>query len=66
MSSTARGNHESPNIYTQEKQVVTSSVKSVGGTTLGLVGETLMGPAFQPIPISTYKEFQTYFVVIAL
>ena len=61
MSSTARGNHESPNIYTQEKQVITSSVKSVGGTTLGLVGETLMGPAFQPIPISTYKEFQTYF-----
>lgn len=61
MSSTAKGNHNSPNIYTQENQVISTSPISVGATTLGLVGETLMGPAFQPISISNYKEFQTYF-----
>jgi hypothetical protein len=61
MSSSARGTHNSPGIYTQETQVATATNKSVAATTLGLVGETLIGPAFQPIPISTYKEFQTYF-----
>lgn len=61
MNSTARGNHDSPNIYTREIPVASTATKSVGATSLGLVGETLMGPAFQPIPISNYKEFQTYF-----
>lgn len=61
MNSTARGNHDSPNIYTREIPVASTATKSVGATSLGLVGETLMGPAFQPIPISNYKEFITYF-----
>lgn len=61
MNSNARGIHESPNIYTREIDMSNYSSKALGVTTLGLVGETLIGPAFQPIPISTYKEFQTYF-----
>lgn len=61
MNTNARGIHESPGIYTREIDVSSYSSKSIGATTLGLVGETLIGPAFQPIPISTYKEFQTYF-----
>lgn len=61
MNSTARGTHTSPNIYTQEISLTSSSSKSLGATTLGLVGETLIGPAFQAIPITSYKEFVTYF-----
>lgn len=61
MNSNARGLHESPNIYTREVDISNYTSKSLGLTTLGLVGETLIGPAFQPISISTYKEFQTYF-----
>jgi len=61
MNSTARGTHESPNIYTREIDVSSYVAKSLGITSLGLVGETLIGPAFQPIPISTYNEFKTYF-----
>ena len=61
MSATARGNHTTPNVYSQEIQVQTYSPKSIGATTLGLVGETQIGPAFQPIPISSYKEFVNYF-----
>jgi len=61
MNSTARGEHNSPNIYTREVIIPSNTTKSIGVTTLGLVGETLIGPAFQPIPISTYNEFKTYF-----
>lgn len=61
MNSNARGIHESPNVYTREVDISSYTSKALGVTTLGLVGETLIGPAFQPIPISTYKEFQTYF-----
>ena len=60
MSSNARQNHSAPGIYTREFDQ-TYSVKSLGVTTLGLVGETLIGPAFQPIPISNYTEFKTFF-----
>jgi hypothetical protein len=35
--------------------------QSVGVTTLGLVGETLKGPAFEPILIGDFDEFKTYF-----
>ncbi len=61
MKSNARGMHESPGIYVRNIDVSSYSSKSLGVTTLGLVGETLIGPAFQPIPISTYNEFKTYF-----
>jgi hypothetical protein len=33
----------------------------VGVTTLGLVGETLTGPAFEPIFITNYDDFESYF-----
>ena len=45
MISDARGSHVSPGVYTEERDV-TYSVKSLGITSLGLVGETLYGPAF--------------------
>jgi len=50
----------SPGVYTSESDLSFVS-QSVGVTTLGLVGETLQGPAFEPIFISSYDEFQTYF-----
>lgn len=60
MISDARGGHVSPGIYTNEKDV-TYSVKSLGITNLGLVGETLYGPAFENIPIKDWTEFVDYF-----
>ncbi len=50
----------SPGVYTSEKDL-TFVAQSVGVTTLGLVGETLKGPAFEPILVSDFDEFQTYF-----
>jgi hypothetical protein len=50
----------SPGVYTSEKDL-TFVAQSVGVTTLGLAGETLKGPAFEPILISNYDEFKTYF-----
>lgn len=50
----------SPGVYTSEKDL-TFVAQSVGVTTLGLVGETLKGPAFEPILISDYNEFKQYF-----
>jgi len=50
----------SPGVYTSEKDL-TFVAQSVGVTTLGLVGETLKGPAFEPILIRNYDEFRTYF-----
>lgn len=35
--------------------------KTLGITTLGVVGETLKGPAFEPIRIENWKEFVEYF-----
>jgi hypothetical protein len=50
----------SPGVYTSERDLSFVS-QSVGVTTLGIVGETLKGPAFEPIFITNYDEFQTYF-----
>lgn len=50
----------SPGVYTSEKDL-TFVAQSVGVTTLGLVGETLKGPAFEPVLIKTYDEFRTFF-----
>ena len=50
----------SPGVYTSEKDL-TFVAQSVGVTTLGLVGETIKGPAFEPILISNFDEFKTYF-----
>lgn len=50
----------SPGVYTSEKDL-SYITRQVGVTTLGLVGETTVGPAFQPIFISNYGEFQSFF-----
>jgi len=50
----------SPGVYTSETDL-TFVAQSVGVTTLGLVGETLKGPAFEPILISNFDEFKTFF-----
>ena len=50
----------SPGVYTSEKDL-TFVAQSVGVTTLGLVGETLKGPAFEPIYIQSYDDFTTRF-----
>lgn len=58
-SSTTR-KHSSPGISFKET-VEQYSTKSLGITTLGVVGETVKGPAFQPIPIEEWPIFQSYF-----
>ena len=60
MISDARGGHVSPGVYTEVRDV-TYSTKSLGITTLGLAGETLKGPAFQPISIASWTDFTDYF-----
>lgn len=50
----------SPGVYTSERDL-TFVAQSVGVTTLGVVGETLRGPAFEPIFISNFDEFTAYF-----
>lgn len=60
MISDARRGHVSPGIYTEERDV-TYAVKSLGITSLGLVGETLYGPAFENIEIKDWSEFVDYF-----
>ena len=50
----------SPGVYTSEVDL-SFVAQSVGVTTLGIAGETLKGPAFEPIFIRNYDEFTTYF-----
>ena len=52
--------YASPGVYTTEKDL-TFTTETVGVTTLGVVGETLKGPAFQPIFIRNFDEFKTTF-----
>ena len=58
--STTKRTHVSPGIYYKET-VVPYATKSLGITKMGLAGETLKGPAFQPITIGDWGEFQAYF-----
>lgn len=55
-----RGIHSSPGIYTQITDL-SYAAKNLGITSLGLVGETLQGPAFEPIEITKWDEFVAYF-----
>ena len=50
----------SPGVYTSEYDL-SYVAQSVGVTTLGVVGETLTGPAFEPIFITNYSDFEAYF-----
>jgi hypothetical protein len=56
-----KGLHKAAGIYQKETELtpVTNSPTSI--TTLGLVGETQKGPAFQPIYISSWRDFLTVF-----
>lgn len=55
-----RGTHSSPGIYTQITDIEYSA-KTLGITTAGLVGETLQGPAFEPIMVKDFSEFRSVF-----
>lgn len=55
-----RGTHSSPGTYTKFTDI-SYAAKSMGITTLGLVGETVKGPAFEPMPISDWGEYTQYF-----
>ena len=57
---TANSVFVSPGVYTSERDL-SFVAQSVGVTTLGLVGETLQGPAFEPVFIRNFDEFQLYF-----
>ena len=59
-NSGARRTHVSPGVYTSETEL-NYAAKSLGITTLGVAGETVKGPAFQPINIENWREFQNYF-----
>ena len=48
----------SPGVYTSELDL-SFIARQVGVTTLGVVGETPKGPAFEPVFISSYDEYQT-------
>ena len=50
----------SPGVYTSERDL-SFVTRNVGVTTLGLVGETVKGPAFQPIFVSNYDEYKSFF-----
>ena len=50
----------SPGVFTSEKDL-TFVTRQVGVTSLGLLGETPKGPAFEPVFISNYDEFISYF-----
>lgn len=60
MADNARQIHVSPGVYAKEREL-SYAVKSLGITTLGLAGETLKGPAFQPMLIENWRDFQTVF-----
>lgn len=55
-----RGNNSSPGVYTSFTDI-SYAAKTLGITTLGLVGETQIGPAFEPIKIATWDAFVRYF-----
>lgn len=58
--SRSKKTHISPGIYFKETEIGYST-KSLGLTKLGLAGETVKGPAFQPITINDWTEFKSYF-----
>lgn len=59
-NSNARGVHVSPGVYSREVDM-TYAVKSLGITTLGVVGETQRGPAFQPMLVENWRDFVSIF-----
>ena len=60
MADNARGIHVSPGIYSREIEIL-PAVRSLGISSLGLVGETVKGSAFQPMLIQNWREFSDMF-----
>lgn len=60
MADNARKTHVSPGVYSREIDL-NYAVKSLGLTTLGVAGETLKGPAFQPMLIEDWARFKDTF-----
>ena len=55
-----RQTHVSPGIYTKETDL-TYAAKSLGITTLGAVGETVKGPAFQSVMVENWRDYERWF-----
>lgn len=60
MATNARGTHSAPGIYTREIEIPRKK-QSVKGTTLGVVGETLKGRAFQTVSVNGWEDFKKKF-----
>ena len=60
MADNARGIHVSPGIYSREIDLL-PAVRSLGISSLGLVGETVKGAAFEPMLIQNWREFSDMF-----
>lgn len=60
INTTVRGTHTSPGVYTREVDL-TTAINNLGITNLGVVGETVMGPAFQATKVENYNKFKNYF-----
>jgi hypothetical protein len=57
----ANFNFKSPSVKFQELDRSFASTPSLGITSVGMVGETLKGPAFSPILVTDKSEFRRYF-----
>ena len=55
-----RGTHASPGVYTNIVDL-SYAAQTAGITKLGLVGETTMGPAFEPMPVTDWADFRAKF-----
>lgn len=60
LDNTARGVHSTPGVYFKET-VIQPTASSLGITSLGIAGETVKGPAFQPITCENWRAFAEYF-----
>ena len=60
MADSARKTHVSPGVYSREIDL-NFAVKSLGLTTLGVAGETVKGPAFQPMEVTDWAHFKDLF-----
>ena len=57
MANNARKTHVSPGFYSREMIEEPYIEENVGITSLGVVGETLKGPAFEPTKIKSWEDF---------
>ena len=55
-----RGNHVAPGTYSEFNDI-SYEAKTIGITTAGLAGETLMGPAFDPTFVTKWEDYTNKF-----